>query len=125
MKPEEFGLTEEDIKSVEDINPTLELSKLTPTSEPIKLKIVSTKPETVGYEDKKTKEHREELVLTVQDVHGIKKTLWLSATSLKREMFKIAEKYPDLKDVKILVSVREYDHPKFGTTRAYTVNECE
>jgi len=120
LKPEDFGLTQEEAKNIKDMNPTLDLGKITPKDK-IEVEIVSEKPELIKYKDKVTNEEIETQSLTVIDQSDmLKKTLWLSSASLKREIFKIFQDKNVLKGLKIIITVREYKHVKYGDTRAYS-----
>lgn len=119
-----FGLTDEQANKLQDdILPTYNLSELKEDDSAVFVGI-SDKPKTVKFTDKETKEEREDLVLDAKEVKsGVNHALWLSSQSLRQEFYKLHQKKGTLKDVKFRISVRMYEHKKFGNTRGYTVQE--
>lgn len=122
LKPEDFGMTEAEAKDIKDFAPTLNLSDLDKETPNIKVKVISEKPESITYRSKETGEEESAKVLKVLNVETkTENTLWLSATSLRREIFRVFAIAGKLKDLVLIISVREYKHKKYGETRAYSV----
>lgn len=129
IKASDFGFTDEEIKNIKDMNPTLDLSVITPESEPFIVKVLSEKPITIEYPSKEKDAKEGDMVseLTLEVLYNKTKwTMWLSANSLRREIFKIFQAKGLIKNLVLAISVRLYDHKVFGkNTRAYNVSVVE
>lgn len=125
---EDFGLTTEDAEKTKDIIPTFNLGKLG-EGDTEAFKVLEEKPRTVKFktkDDKGEEVEKEDLVLTAMHrPTGVKQTLWLSSKSLRMQFYKLAKNRPEqnLLGAEIIISVRMYDHPQWGETRGYVVQE--
>lgn len=126
LKAEDFGLDPKTMKELKDIDPTINLGAMTPEMPALRVRILSEKPESVNYVDKDTKEAASALVIKVLDLGTqTKGTIWLSAISLKMEIFKIYDHHKKLDGLVVDIKARLYQHKKYGETRAYTVAEVQ
>lgn len=114
-----FGLTSEQAEKVKDIRPTLNVGKM-PVGTVVEVTVESGEPYAIQWEDEATGEQKESLALTVIK-DGFPHTLWLGAQSLRQEFYRIYREAGNLHGAKVLISVDEYQHPKFGGTRGYRV----
>jgi hypothetical protein len=118
---DKWGLTENNLKK--DFLPVFNLAQLKIGSSQV-FTFTDAAPRMITFEDKKTGKTRKEYVIeAIDDLTKIKCTLFLSAVSLRMHLNKIWEQYNEnLKDIKVKISVTEYQHEKYGTTRAYQVD---
>lgn len=121
-KCEAFGLSEDEAKNVQDILPTLELGKMS-VGDSVRVKCLSESPKDIEWEDKETKKKNKTPAIEVLNKdNGLKMSLWLSSKSLKQEFFKVFKQNKEnLKGLDIVIAIEEYDHDKYGKTRAYRV----
>lgn len=120
---EKYGLNETDKEKIDkskDIIPTFNLGDL-PVNHEEQFTIAIDEPFMVDFEQ--DGEQRREPVITVIDRFGMKFNIWLTAKSLKYEFFKLQESHESLKDLKVNLKVREYNHEKYGKTRGYSIQE--
>lgn len=61
-------------------------------------------------------------VVTVELLDGSKRSLWLSATSMKKQYFKLAHSVDDIEGQHAAIYKRQYDHPKYGDSIAYVID---
>lgn len=123
----DFGLTEEEAKKTKDITPTFNLGDLN-VGESAHFTILSEKPKELEIPDKEeTKKQGKPIKKKVKALKALDKltgmevTLWLSAKSLSMGFFNVFKKEGTLKDKDVVIAVREYDHPVYDKTRAYSV----
>lgn len=124
-----FGLTQEEAESVKDFKPTLNLGTLA-VGQSKRLKVLSEEPREVERDEeveengkKKTVKKKDLVVECVDFDTGMECTLWLSSKSLRLEFYKVFKNAGTLKNINVIVGVREYKHEKYGTTRGYTVQQ--
>lgn len=125
-KVNEFGLTTEEIEKVKDIKPGFDWKALNKQGDSVKFQILSDKPYKLEWEDKTTKEKKSSLAIDVIDLAtGLEVMAWLSSKSLRMGFYNLSTKVGSLKDVFVVVSLRHYDHPEYGQTRGYVVQQFE
>jgi hypothetical protein len=123
-----FGFTEEEAKKYEetkDIKPTFNLGQLK-VGDSVKFKLVSQEPKLVTVPDDEAPTGQREVytVTAIDKLTGLECTIWLSSISLRMQLFQLYTKNRNtLKDLEINIAVREYDHPKYGRTRGYSVQK--
>lgn len=117
-----WGLTDKEAEKVKDFVPRIDVSKM-PVGSTVSLRLLQDEPVDFEWEDKDTKEKVVTKTLNAIDqLTGLEVSVWLSSKSLRQEFFKLAKQLEGkLKGQYIVIAVREYDHEKYGTTRAYTV----
>ena len=121
-----FGFTESEAKKyaeLKEIKPTFNLSDIK-AGEAAKFKITSEKPELVVVDDEAAEGGKRNVFVinAIDKLTEMEHTLWLSSVSMRIQMYQLFAKNKNtLKGLDIIVSVREYDHPKYGKTRGYSV----
>lgn len=118
-----FGLDEKAAESIRtDILPAVPLGDV-PVGDSIRVKIISEEPELITHKQKNNTGEEVEVqtpVLKVNNVQsGMGETLWLSSSSLKRELFKVAKQVGNLSGVELIIKVEEYKHETYGKCRGY------
>lgn len=125
---QEYGLTPEEAKKTKDITPTYNMGDLK-VGQTAHFRILSDKPDLVEVLDKQESSKQGKEIKTKQRVlkaydkaTGMEVTIWLSSKSLSMGFLNIARNNNNsLLDVDVVVSVRVYEHPMYGKTRAYGV----
>lgn len=119
---EAFGLTKEEAEGTKDIAPNAKLGDLK-AGESARYRVVVAMPKKLTYVDKNTNEEKGEQVLTaINRRTNIEETIWLSSKTLRMEFLKLYKKHNTLMNLDVVISAKEYDHPKYGKkTRGYTV----
>lgn len=123
-----FGFTDEEAKKykdLQDIKPTFNLSQLE-VGQTAKFKITSKTPRTISVTDEDAEGGKRDVpvIEVIDKLTGMENTLWISGMSLKIQFSRLFEKHSgNLKDLDIVVAVREYEHEKYGKTRAYNIQE--
>ena len=129
QKTNAYGLTEDQIKTIGDIVPTLSLEKLTPETPPIELEILNKEPKELTIVPKKGLNKDKQVILNYLDcidqITKVKVRLFLNSASLKREIYKLAKENKfNWEHLKIYISCRYYDHEIYGNeTKAYIVTK--
>lgn len=124
MKAEDFGLTNEEAETVQDFVPSLNLGQIE-IGKSVDLEINENETREVEFTPEGEETPKKVRVINCIDLlTGLEVAVWLNSKSLQREFYKIAKKYDgQIKGKVIKVAVREYEHEKYGKTRAYTVQE--
>lgn len=126
--PADFGLTEEEAVEAtrNNILPTFNTDVLDQNPTGYVIEILEDKPRMLTYTDKATGKTKETRTIKILDsATHTEMTLWLSAKTLCNALFKVAEKRGTLKNAKVLLSKRTYNHPKFGESTAYEARIVE
>lgn len=128
-KTNAFGLTKEEAESVKDFKPTLNLGTLE-VGQSKRLKVLSEEPREVEREEEveedgetKTVKKKDLVIECVDADTGMECTVWLSSKSLRMEFYKVYKNAGTLKNIDVIVGVREYKHEKYGKSRGYTVQQ--
>lgn len=114
-----FGLTKEEQEKLKDFKPTLNLSKLA-VNESVDIQVLDEAPREAETKDDKGEPKKELIVEAIDLRNGLQVTVWLSSKSLRMEFLKAYNKLGTLKNKKLRIGVREYEHPKYKTVKAYT-----
>lgn len=128
MKPEEYGLTQEEVTKLAntpEVTLSYNLGELR-EGQKAEFTLLEPKPRQIEYEDKVTGEKRNNLVINAKDrLNGTTVTLWLNSKSLKQQMWKASEdNNKTLKNLDVVISTRHYNHPQYGRVKAYTVTKA-